>query len=645
MGVEMNRRVSLLCALGAAVALGTTFLPASASHGADDHTSNLTYQGTSVPSTQTYTNSDLAFWGNRAYAGNYGGFRIIDITNPSDIENPANVISDFVCPGAQFDISVWNNDGDPAADLLFASVDAPLEDDTCDPTSLGADGVDDSPTGNGSTASDPDSWEGVRIFDINVETAPVQIAAVPTDCGSHTNTVVPDPVNSTLLYVYVSSYPLGAGALTNDIPADTTTTPQRAAGTKNDGTECREPEGANTKVHNKISIIKVNLPAPATADDRTPHVSGTGWTYTNVKEVALDGQTRPTHRTIGDRLFEFTGCHDIAVFTSINRAAAACWEEGQFWDISDPFNPTFLRRMRSEGFVDTLFHSATWTWDGKLVAFEDEAGGGGAARCRLEDGEPDQQGRMMFYRKNGELAGTFKIRRDIVGPCTAHNYNVLPLNNGKYILSSAWYYGGTSMIDFTNPAAAKEVGYYVHHTTPNANTANPNADSDIWSSYWYNGSIFANGGLVRGHGETALTLEDFERGLDVFSFSHPALSGAQTLPSLNPQTQRDLIAQTYTFASSVSIRHTRRPHVFKGTAGSAKASCKPGRTVRVFKVRTGPDRRVGTATTNSVGAWTVRHTLGGAGRYYAVAASRSIPDGINTVVCASDASPKIRVAR
>src|SRR4051794_23746907 len=36
------------------------------------------------------TNSDLAFWGNLAYAGNYGGFRILDIS-----ADQPRVVTDF----------------------------------------------------------------------------------------------------------------------------------------------------------------------------------------------------------------------------------------------------------------------------------------------------------------------------------------------------------------------------------------------------------------------------------------------------------------------------------------------------------------------------------------------------------------------
>ena len=38
-------------------------------------------------------NSDLAFWGDRAYAGNYNGFRIFDISDPDD----PKLVTDFPC--------------------------------------------------------------------------------------------------------------------------------------------------------------------------------------------------------------------------------------------------------------------------------------------------------------------------------------------------------------------------------------------------------------------------------------------------------------------------------------------------------------------------------------------------------------------
>jgi hypothetical protein len=45
-----------------------------------------------------------------------------------------------------------------------------------------------------------------------------------------------------------------------------------------------------------------------------------------------------------------------------------------------------------------------------------------------------------------------------------------------------WYYGGTSVVDFTNPTQPQEVAFY--DFTPTSGQS--------WSSYWYNGRIYSN---------------------------------------------------------------------------------------------------------------------------------------------------------
>jgi hypothetical protein len=72
-------------------------------------------------------------------------------------------------------------------------------------------------------------------------------------------------------------------------------------------------------------------------------------------------------------------------------------------------------------------------------------------------------------------------------------------------------------VNFDNPAAPKEDGFYDAQLPQSANT---------WSSYWYNGFIYAN---------------DITRGLDVFSFASPAHRNARRLSRLNPQTQEFLL--------------------------------------------------------------------------------------------------------
>ncbi|MBF8190277.1 hypothetical protein ITP53_32080 [Nonomuraea sp. K274] len=118
-------------------------------------------------------NTDLAFQENYAYVGNFGGFAIYDISDPTE----PKAVSQVACPGQQNDVTIHG-------DLLILSIDEPRGGPECD-------------SGSGDR-----SWEGLRIFDVADKASPRYVGAVQTDCGSHTHTMVPSEES---LYVYVSS--------------------------------------------------------------------------------------------------------------------------------------------------------------------------------------------------------------------------------------------------------------------------------------------------------------------------------------------------------------------------------------------------------------------------------------------------------
>jgi hypothetical protein len=424
--------------------------PGPGSTGPDAHSKNVKLLSNLPPSNDA-RQSDLAFWGDLAVAGNYRGFRVIDISEPGTPVEIATV----ECNGAQGDVSIYGG-------LIFQSVDTPQSSGDCDSTNV--------------TASTPGMFEGVRIFDASDMTSPHHIASIPTDCGSHTHTLVPDEANNRVV-IYVSSYPLGGAAV---------------------GPDCRSLEMGDG--HNKVGIIDVPLNEPANA---------------TVTYYDLDDDTEwATY--LG--AFTFRACHDISVFVELGLAAAACMSEAQLWDISDPLDPEFLWRYDNPAIkpenID-LFHSASFSWDGKIVAFGDESGGGGAARCVDPD---DDQGRIWFVdTATGTELGSYKIPRSETGICTMHNFNFIPLR-GRNVLVSSAYTAGTTVVDVDKLLAGAseadaEVGFYKPH------------GGNAWSSYWYNGFIYAND----------------NRGVDTFLLSDKARAGARKLPYLNPQTQMSVI--------------------------------------------------------------------------------------------------------
>ena len=145
------------------------------------------------------TSSDIAFWGDLAYVGDYGGFRIFDISRPTP-----KLVSDMRCYGPQGDPSVFDRDGDGNADTLVLSVDSVA----------GRPAVRRRRRSSKSAATGryPDgAWEGMRIFDI-VE--PAGAAAdrdrLPGLRLAHEHAAA-RAARSKSMYVLNSSYPLGEG--------------------------------------------------------------------------------------------------------------------------------------------------------------------------------------------------------------------------------------------------------------------------------------------------------------------------------------------------------------------------------------------------------------------------------------------------
>jgi hypothetical protein len=105
------------------------------------------------------TNSDLAFWGDRVYQGNYVGFRILDVSSPAQ---PRQLLDYRDCAGNQGDVIIWD-------DILVRSWNsgAPAG-ATCDGDPV------------------PQGFEGLHVFDVSNPADPDLVAEIEAGCSSTT---------------------------------------------------------------------------------------------------------------------------------------------------------------------------------------------------------------------------------------------------------------------------------------------------------------------------------------------------------------------------------------------------------------------------------------------------------------------------
>ena len=450
------------------------------------------------------TNSDLAFWEDLAFAGNYNGFRILDISDPT----APTVLSDYFCRGPQNDVSVYQLRNRL---LLLQSIDTPQTKASCDGTVAGS--SQDMPISTTFPGQREFGFEGIRIFDVTDPTAPEFLTGVPTACGSHTHTTIPD-IDDQRLLVYVASYPLGSGITPSDsqAPADL---------------QCQAP-------HQKISIVQVPAGDPATAS------------VLRVEPLSSDSRPYPGAVPGNPLAPPFIACHDIQVFMKEQIAVGACAGDGQIWDISIPEDPTASDgephthipfpggTVPAQGNDNWEFvHNAIITWDGRYFALADETGGGGTSECdgsAEERGGQSENGFYYFYPmvEPGAPTPTMLSRYMIPRPqgneiCVMHNGNVIPTNQGYFLVSAA-YQGGNSVVDFTDPANPVEIAF--------SDESDAVGDADSWSTYWYNDYIYVNGGLGR-RGATR------NRGVDIYALydaNGDRVTG-RNFHHMNPQTQ------------------------------------------------------------------------------------------------------------
>ncbi len=411
------------------------------------------------------TNSDLAFTGNYVIQGNYAGYQVWDISNPAH----PTLHSAKICVGSQSDVSVYHN-------LLFESGEA-----TNGRLDCGQEGVRD-------TVS-KERFRGIRIWDASDIAHPRLITQVQTCRGSHTHTVVTSPNDPDNVYIYVSG-----------------SAPVRSPRELSGCSGLAPDQDSNSELF-RIEVIQVPLAHPEQAHvvSKPAILADLGPAAKHAElpadVAAMEARMRAAGRTMRPNRPANMGpvqCHDITVYPAIGLAGGACGGYGLLLDIRDPANPKRLYAAADSNF--SFWHSATFNNDGTKMLFTDEWGGGSNPRCRVTD-KPEWGADAVFTLADDKL--TFKSYYKLPAPqtsnenCVAHNGSLIPVP-GRDIMVQAWYQGGVSVFDFTNPSHVKEIAYF--DRGPMDSTKLVMAGS--WSAYWYNGYIYSS---------------EISRGLDVFA--------------------------------------------------------------------------------------------------------------------------------
>lgn len=381
-----------------------------------------------------------------------GNYDGFRVIDISDPENPTELLHQG-CNGDQGDIFVWE-------DVLVRSWNSPKnEPRDCD----------------GQTV--PAGWEGVHVFDISDLGNPELVSSVELPCGSHTVTGARDG-NRLIVYSNNSS---SSGCV--------------------DGTRANDdPDG------DFIDVIEVPLANPAGAN--------------LLRREPLEGPVTDVR----------TGCHDAGlILGDANLLACASADAINVFDVGANAEPggtladpevlyTISEPGVGEAGTNGRWHSASFTWDGEVIVAGWEPGGGSAPECETADPAVDKS--AFFYDADtGTKLGQWTLPRGQDGAgenCTIHNYNVVPLRDGRYVMVSGNYQAGTWVTEFTDPANPVTLAW------SDPPVLSPPDLGGAWSSYFYNNFIYES---------------DITRGLNVFRASGKSLAGARRLGHLNPQTQ------------------------------------------------------------------------------------------------------------
>jgi len=449
-------------------------------------------------------NSDLAFKDNLVVAGTYEGFRILDVSNPS---NPIQKVNYTGCNVGQGDVIVYGN-------LVIRSWDAEASASSTCAGQLVGQGFEGIHIFDISNPSEPQFLRALRFADNGMDAGPLQNQG----CGSHTASAVPDPARG-FLYIY------NGGSSGN----------------------CRG-----------IDIFRISLTSPTLSNPGDVAVIGRA---SNQGIDARTGVTRTGNNSchdnnvlmgVGGGTVGYAMCaggNGLAMFAfDMAKPAAAAGTPASPGGVE---NPT---QLWTQSMGVSTGHSGSFTYDGKHLIYGHEPGGGSQAQCQASSSTLNK---TLFFIDplTGLTTGTMVHPRAQTARenCTWHNFNVVPTKAGYYATVGS-YQSGISILEFTDPAVPREIAFADPAPLQNPPPAAPTTGIILggdWSTYWHNGIIY-EADIKRGVTTWRLNLA----GDPTMTQANSHLSHINTFALSNPQTQAssyapENVAPTITVASPV----------------------------------------------------------------------------------------------
>ena len=156
-----------------------------------------------------------------------------------------------------------------------------------------------------------------------------------------------------------------------------------------------------------------------------------------------------------------TQCHDITLYPAIGLAGGACEGYGLLLDISDPGQSRGASaRLRTRTSRTGIRPRSTTTaprccspTSGAVAAARS------AARRIPRNGAPTRSSRSRTGRLEFKSYYKLPAAQTAQENCVAHNGSLIPIP-GRDVMVQAWYQGGISVFDWTDPAHPKEIAFF-----------------------------------------------------------------------------------------------------------------------------------------------------------------------------------------